>query len=154
MKSITSREEHIADRLSRFIKDDLLSASAAIPRDAWTEQYGPAGLSMFGIGEPHEYTDEVPFVVPFCPALIADVTADLSDDEVGTYLTIVEHLFAQMLAALGAGDVEAGVYRGFDRIIELDEMHNMVRAAGEPEINHLRLFTETQLRWLERQDRT
>jgi hypothetical protein len=129
----------IRDRLTRFINDELLSASSPIPAAEWNAvEYGP--LAWAGIGSPHEFDDEVPFVIPFCAELIAEALEGLDAGTVESFLLMVEHIFARQLANIDDG-WEATLDRALDDLVATDTRNGT---------DFVRAFSLAQMRLLDR----
>lgn len=102
--NVTSREEMIHDRLIRYLIEDLGAAASPMDRSKWDEYSADLGPSArFGVSWPVPYTSEHPFTVGFQPQVLAEVTAELSDEDLSDFLDAIETLIAIQISHLCDG---------------------------------------------------
>lgn len=90
--NLTARAEHIRDRLSRHWLIEVGAATSPMPIEDWHIAAGDLGPhARFGAGWPMPW-DEPKLIVPFCAEIIDKVTAELSEEDLDTYLSAVEYL--------------------------------------------------------------
>lgn len=96
------RTTQISDRLVAYFRDTLHIRSSSIPAEDWK------GLAVypgyrFGWLPPLDLTEEGidELIAITSPELIAKVTAELNDDQLDTYLTVVEAMMAAFVERRG-----------------------------------------------------
>lgn len=136
--NLTVRAEHIRDRLSRHWLIEVGAATSPMPIEDWhiaADDLGPH--ARFGLGWPMPW-DEPQLIIPFCPELIDQVTCQLSEADLDTYLGACEFLV----------DVELGhIVDGLSREQAVVVAEDTLNEVGP---GSLVLFTDTQLEALDR----
>lgn len=136
--NLTARAEHIRDRLSRHWLIEVGVATSPMPLEDWgvtKHDLGPH--ARYGLGWPMPW-EEPELIIPFCPEIIDQVTAELSDEDLSSYLGTCEFLV----------DVCIGlVIDGYSRDDSIVEAESMLSDLGPGD---LVLFSETQVAALDR----
>jgi hypothetical protein len=86
----TARREVITRRLAGHILEDLRCATVTPSQASWAA-YDLQGPYRFGWMPPVQVEDDVPaLLVAFCPELLTSTTMWLDDEQLDTYLTVIE----------------------------------------------------------------
>lgn len=110
--NVTSRADDIRTRLTKYFLDEIGCPVSPMPSDEWdliVDELGP--YARFGIAWPMPFAEEgePPLIIPFQAELIADVTSQLSDEDLSDYLDAVEHLGELQIIERLADDGEVAV---------------------------------------------
>lgn len=94
----TERRKAITHRLAEHILVDLRCAAVAPSKQSWVS-YDLHAPYRFGWMPPVQVIDDQPaLLVSFCPELVAETTMWLSDEQLDTYLTVIESFIDALVA--------------------------------------------------------